>query len=387
MILFFLLRGGSLFSQTLADSFSLKTDFQAKPSFYEESSPYLVNRGGYVYIGQTSQSDQTGIYFYNLKDKKKIFETVPIREYVSKHPSLLQEGAAGWKEDAFPFSLTNLLFYDVKEGQAGFIVEHSHFKLPNKKFYFFVWNLNANRIEFVEEIHEKKGSDKSSYAMALPIGFDTVSKQAYFAFAVDANMADKTANDVDVSVYKYSEGKLKKVYNYADGRFPYNIIYHESSGKVLLQTYVESYENNSPKGRLLDLNTLDSISVVIPTVPYGACFSKDGSRFYLASSDTGELQVYETNTGKSVKKVKLGTHGHSMGFWKENELVWVRNSGIHIYDVATLKQKKLIPTKNYYKGQINVSGSLVIPDFGILLRNGFEGPDGAAGFRLLLSYP
>jgi len=79
----------------------------------------------------------------------------------------------------------------------------------------------------------------------------------------------------------------------------------------------------------------------------------------------------------------LGTHGHTMGFWKESELLWVRNSGIHIYDPVTLKQKKVIPTSKFFKGHVNVSGSFVIPYDSLLVHNGFEGPDGAAGMLFL----
>ena len=72
-----------------------------------------------------------------------------------------------------------------------------------------------------------------------------------------------------------------------------------------------------------------------------------------------------------------------MGFWKENELIWVRNSGVHIYDAQTLKQKKLIPTSKYFKGHVNVAGSLVLTYQYLIIRNSFEGPGSAVGYLFL----
>lgn len=74
-----------------------------------------------------------------------------------------------------------------------------------------------------------------------------------------------------------------------------------------------------------------------------------------------------------------------MGFWKDGELVWVRNSGLHIYDPITLKQKTVIPTKKFYKKHVNVSGSTFLPFQKLLLRNILEDPAGGAANRILVS--
>ncbi|WCL51165.1 hypothetical protein [Leptospira sp. GIMC2001] len=82
------------------------------------------------------------------------------------------------------------------------------------------------------------------------------------------------------------------------------------------------------------------------------------------------MRIYQADTGKVVTSKKIGSYGHGKGYLKDNEIAWIRNSGIHIYDDKTYKQKKIIPTKKYFpKGSVNVQGSTADPSFGILLRN------------------
>jgi DNA-binding beta-propeller fold protein YncE len=206
---------------------------------------------------------------------------------------------------------------------------------------------------------------------------------AYFTFAIDSDMKNKEAEDVNIQLLRYVKGKLDLVHTYDSKWFPYNNLAHFKKGKILIQSYAEIHESIPPIGRIFDLNTNSFLQISIPVVSYGSVFSKDGTKLYLASGQTGELRVIDADTGQLLQKSKLGTHGHTLGFWKDNELVWVRNSGLHIYDAQTLKQKKVIPTSKYFKGNVNVSGSIVLPYSAVLVRNGFEGPGDAVGFLML----
>ena len=372
-----------ILSETVTDRLSIVTDFKVRPSFYATESPFLVDRNALVYLGKTMNSDIVGIHLYEIKSKKKIFLTPPIREYFTKHSELLVPGALNFKDEPLSVYISDLLFLDRTTGKAGFHIEHSHFKLSEKKYFFAVWDINSNEIEFIKEIYTRNASNENSYSIAGNIGFDPHEEAGYFSYGIDANMKEKGVDDVNIRIFRYKNGSLDELHSYFTKWFPYNSIFHFEKGKILIQSYSEIHESPKPEGRIFDIKSSQFVQVSIPVVSYGAVFSKDGEKIYLTSAQTGEIQVLDTNTGKILKKGKLGTHGHTMGFWKESELLWVRNSGIHIYDPVTLKQKKVIPTSKFFKGHVNVSGSFVIPYDSVLVRNGFEGPDGAAGMLFL----
>lgn len=381
LLLFFL--SFSLFAESVVDRFSLTTDFVKRPSFYASDSPFLVNRNAHLYIGMTMNADIQGLYFYHLDRKSQSFLTPPIREHFLKNPSLLIKGTLDLKLDHLPVYITDVLFYDEKMQKIGFYVEHRNYQLPIKKSYFAVWDMEDNQIEFMEELSSHPAEGFEGYAMVLPVGFDSAKEAAYFTFAIDKNMKDKTSDDVSIKLLRYMDGKLELIHSYQSKWFPYNSIAHFDKGKILIQSYAEVHESILPEGRIFDLGTNSFLQISVPVVSYGSVFSKDGTKIYLASGQTGEVRVLDSSSGKILQKAKFGTHGHTMGFWKENELVWVRNSGLHIYDPITLKQKKVIPTSKYFKGNVNVSGSLVIPYSSVVVRNGFEGPGDAVGFLRL----
>ncbi|TGL60141.1 hypothetical protein EHQ58_06470 [Leptospira ognonensis] len=381
LLFFFLIQ--SLFAESVLDRFSLTTDFVKRPSFYASDSPFLVNRDAHLYTGMTMNADVQGLYFYHLATKNQIFLTPPIREYFLKNPDLLIKGTLDIKSDHLPVYITDVLFYDEKIQKMGFYVEHRNYQLPIKKSYFAVWDMEENQIEFIQELSSYPSEGFEGYAMVLPIGFDNEKEAAYFTFALDKNMKDKTSDDVSIKLFRYQDGKLEVVHSYQSKWFPYNSIAHFVKGKILIQSYAEVHESIPPEGRIFDLVTNSFLQISVPVVSYGSVFSKDGSKIYLASGQTGELRVLDSSSGKILQKAKFGTHGHTMGFWKENELVWVRNSGLHIYDPLTLKQKKVIATSKYFKGNVNVAGSLVIPYSSVIVRNGFEGPGDAVGFLRL----
>ncbi|GBF51715.1 hypothetical protein LPTSP4_32530 [Leptospira ryugenii] len=381
--LLFVLFSSQIVSETLQDRFSLNSDFNIRPSQYMTESPFLVDRNRLLYIGKTINIDVPSLHFYEFATKSKLTFSPPIREYFLSHKELIFPGVEALKENYLPVYISEFLFFDREDGLLGMIVEQSHYKLPEKKFYFVVWNLEEKDIEHFQEIDTRKNSDYDRYAVALPIAYDEEAKTAYFAYGVDASLKNKEVKDVNTKVFSYSARNLTLLYSYISHRFPYHAAYHSGVKKILIQTYAESHQKPAPDGILLDLDSLVATVIPVPFVSYGTTFSKSGDRLYLCSAENGNLWVLDTKTGKTFQTAKLGTLGHSLGFWKEGELVWVRNSGVFVYDPITLKQKKVIPLTKYFKGQINVAGSLLIPYQGLLVRNGFEGPDGAAGHLLL----
>ncbi|MCZ8156778.1 MAG: hypothetical protein O9264_11695 [Leptospira sp.] len=373
----------SLMGESVLDRFSLDTDFKIRPSFYATDSPFFVNRSKHIYIGKTMNSDVQGVHLYDTKSKTKTFLSPPIDDYFLKHPELLIQGTEKLKVERLPVYISDLLFYDEQIGKMGIFIEHNHYQLTGNKSFFAVWDLEKNEISFLKELRSDLLKDSPSYSIILPIGFDEKKDAAYFTFATDLDMKNKSASDVKIEVFRFVDDNLEVIQSYMSNRFPYHPVAHWEQGKILIQSYAEIHEAPSPNGRLIDISSGEGITVSVPVVPYGATFSKDGKLLYLASSQTGELSVLDANKGTQIKKLKLGTHGHTMGFWKENELIWVRNSGVHIYDAQTLKQKKLIPTSKYFKGHVNVAGSLVLPYQYLIIRNSFEGPGSAVGYLFL----
>ncbi|TGM46599.1 hypothetical protein EHQ92_01360 [Leptospira biflexa] len=375
---------GSIFSQTIESEFSFATNFEVRPTFVEGSNPYFVNAGKWIYVGKTADFDEPGIYFYDTVSKQKIYKAIPLESYYQAHTADFL-GQIETKGKRLPLTVYEFLFYEEANGRAGFVLENKAKSSKAKKYFYVGWDLNSNSIDVVEPIYEIPEEDKKSFAQSSYIGYSAKDQSAYFTFAVDADLKDDESEDVSAYIYKIQNQNLTKLKEYRSKFYPYTPDFHPESNQIVIAAYAEAFQNRNPQGYLfqLDSNTFQSFS--IPSVPYGICFSKDGKSLYMAAADTGEVRVYNTTNLSDVKKSKWGTHGHKLGFWKDGELVWVRNSGLHIYDPKTLKQKKVIPTKKFYKNHVNVSGSAFVPFQKLLLRNILEDPKGGASNRVLVA--
>jgi hypothetical protein len=371
-----------IYSQKVLTEFSFNSDFQSRPTFYEESSPRFVNANRWIYIGKTADFDEAGIYFYDLSLKDRIFKPIPLEAYYLKNPTQFL-GEINPKTKKIPLTVYKFLFYEEDTNRAGFLVENRSSKKEGKRYYFFGWNLTTGELDTVEQIYEIPASDTKSFAQAYDVGYNKTNSSAFFIFSVEADLKEKETEDVTNLIFKVEGNSIKKEFEYKSKIYPYNPTLHEESGAIVVTAYAENYQKLNPMGFYYKINTKAMESFPIPSVPYGVCFSKDGSELFIASADTGEIRKYNTSNFSDVKKAKWGTHGHRLGFWKEGELVWARNSGLHIYDPKTLKQKKVIPTKKFYKNHVNVSGSEFLPFQMLLLRNGLEDPTGGAAIRIL----
>lgn len=382
--LLILLFGFSLSAQKIESEFSFKTDFAIRPTFVEGDNPFFVNGGKWVYLGRTADFDEPGLYFYDTESKEKIYRPVPLETYYLSHPTEFF-GKIETTGKRLPLTIYEFLFYDEVNHRAGFVIENKHNSVNGKRYFFMGWNLSTNAIDVVEPIYEIGEVDKKSFAISSVVGYSRENDTGYFTFAVDADLKDNEAVDVTVFIYQIQNQSLKKLKEYKSKFYPYTPEFHPETKQILIACYAESFQNRNPMGYLykVDSNSFQEFS--IPSTPYGISFSKDGKHLYMAAADTGEVRMYNTDNLSDVKKSKWGTHGHKLGFWKEGELVWVRNSGLHIYDPITLKQKKVIPTKKFYKNQINVSGSAFLPFRKLLLRNILEDTTGGAANRILIA--
>lgn len=380
----FLLFSNPSFSQTIESEFSYATNFDNRPTYVEGSNPYFVNGGKWIYIGKTADFDEPGIYFYDTSTKEKIYKAIPLEAYYLSHTTDFL-GQIESKGKRLPLTVYEFLFYEETNNRAGFILENKAKSSKSKKYFFVGWDLSSNSIDVVEPIYEIPEEDKKSFAQSSYIGYSGKDQAAYFTFAVDADLKDDVSEDVTTYIYKIQNQNLTRLKEYKSKFYPYTPEFHSDSNQIVIAAYAEAFQNRNPIGYLfqLDSNLFQSFS--IPSVPYGICFSKDGKTLYMAAADTGEVRVYNTTNLNEVKKTKWGTHGHKLGFWKEGELVWVRNSGLHIYDPKTLKQKKVIPTKKFYKNHVNVSGSSFVPFQKLLLRNILEDVKGGASNRILIA--
>ncbi|TGL85514.1 hypothetical protein EHQ68_17035 [Leptospira congkakensis] len=374
----------SLSAQKIESEFSFKTDFSVRPTFVEDDTPFFVNGGKWIYLGRTADFDEPGLYFYDPQTKEKIYRPVPLETYFLSHPTEFL-GKIETTGKRLPLTIYDFLFYDEGNHRAGFVVENKHNDTRAKRYFFMGWDLSTNTIDVVEQIYEIPENDKKSFAQSSRIGYSTEDNTGYFVFSVDADLKDNESTDVTALIYQIQNQNLTKLKEYKSKFYPYTPELHPESKQLVIAAYAEDFQKRNPIGFLYKVNTDSFQEFSIPSTPYGISFSKDGKYLYMAAADTGEVRMYNTDNLSDVKKTKWGTHGHKLGFWKEGELVWVRNSGLHIYDPITLKQKKVIPTKKFYKNQINVSGSSFLPFRKLLLRNGLEDVAGGAANRILIA--
>ncbi|XDD46029.1 YncE family protein [Leptospira sp. WS39.C2] len=382
-IVCFLFASG-LVAQTIESEFIFATNFETRPTFMEGNNPYFVNSGKWLYIGKTADFDEPGVYFYDTSSKERIYKAIPLEAYYLTHTTDFL-GQIETKGKRLPLTVYEFLFYEEGNHRAGFVVENKGKASKAKKYFYVGWDLNSNAIDVVEPIYEIPEDDKKSFAQSSYIGYSEKDQAAYFTFAVDADLKDNESEDVTAFIYKIQNQNLTKLKEYQSKFYPYTPEFHPESNQIVIAAYAEAFQNRNPLGYLFQLDTNTFSPFSIPSTPYGICFSKDGKTLYMAAADTGEVRIYITNNLNDVKKTKWGTHGHKLGFWKDSELVWVRNSGLHIYDPKTLKQKKVIPTKKFYKNHVNVSGSVFLPFQKLMLRNILEDPKGGASNRILIA--
>lgn len=374
----------SLAAQKVESEYSFNTDFNVRPTFVEGNTPFFVNGGKWIYLGRTADFDEPGLYFYDTLSKERIYKSVPLEAYYIMHATEFV-GQIETKGKRLPLTVYEFLFYDETTNRAGIVIENKHKSVNSKRYFFVGWDLATNTIDVVEPIYEIAEDDKKSFAQSSPIGYSQEDNIGYFSFAVDADLKDDESEDVIAFIYKIQNQNLVKLKEYKSKFYPYTPEFHPESKQILIACYTEAFQKRNPMGYLYKIESNSFQEFSIPSTPYGISFSKDGKYLYMAAADTGEVRMYNTDNLSDVKKTKWGTHGHKLGFWKEGELVWVRNSGLHIFDPITLKQKKVIPTKKFYKNHVNVSGSAFLPFRKLLLRNILEDPAGGAANRVLVA--
>ncbi|WP_246834132.1 YncE family protein [Leptospira bourretii] len=374
----------SVSAQQVESEFSFATDFNVRPTFVEGNSPFFVNSGKWIYLGKTADFDEPGLYFYDTISKTRIYRPIPLEIYYQNHPTQFL-GQIETKGKRLPLTVYEFLFYDETTKRAGFVIENKDKSINTKRYLFMGWDLATNNIDVVEFIYEIGKDDKKSFAQSSAIGYSQEDNTGYFTFAVDNDLKDDESEDVTAFIYKIQNQNLTKLQEYKSKFYPYTPEFHPDSKQILIASYAEAFQNRNPTGYLYKINSDSLLKLSIPSTPYGISFSKDGKFLYIAASDTGEVRKYNTDNLSDIKTSKWGTHGHKLGFWKDGELVWVRNSGLHIYDPITLKQKTVIPTKKFYKKHVNVSGSTFLPFQKLLLRNILEDPAGGAANRILVS--
>lgn len=379
---FLLCFGISLSAQNIESEFSFATDFNVRPTFVEGNSPFFTNDGKWIYLGKTADFDEPGLYFYDIETKLKIYRPIPLEAYYISQPTQFL-GQLETQGKRLPLTVYEFLFYDEKSNRAGFVIENKHKSVKAKRYFFIGWDLTTNQIDVVEPIFEIEENDKKSFAQSSVIGYSQEDNTGYFTFAVDANLKDDESEDVTAFIYKIQNKNLSKLKEYKSKFYPYTPEFHPESKQIVIACYTEAFQKRNPLGYLYKVDQNFFQEFPIPSTPYGISFSKDGKFLYMAAADTGEVRMYNTDNLADVKKSKWGTHGHKLGFWKEGELVWVRNSGLHIYDPISLNQKKVIPTRKFYKNHVNVSGSVFLPFRKLLLRNILEDPAGGAANRIL----
>lgn len=368
-------------SQSILDSFQFTTDFTSRPTFIEESNPFFTEDGGFIYLGKTADWDKAGLYFYHVKEKRKVFFPVETETAFleNKHLFVGEVESSGIR---IPLVIKQVLYFDTKVNEIGLLLENRHKSAKGIRFFLGLYDLKNQKFSRLTLVFDTISETPKSYFQTSRIGYNPETKTLHFAISVDPDLKSDT-EDVKIYLHSYKNGVEEKPIFLLSRFLPYTSVYHRPSGFVAISAYAEAFEKKNPQGIFWNTETGKIVQFPIPSTPYGISFSQDANYLYMVASDTGEMRKYSTSDLSKWTTAKWGTHGHQLGFWNEKELVWVRNSGLHVYDPISLKQTKIIPTKNFYKGNINVSGSTFAPEGKLLLRNILENPELGAMNRIL----
>lgn len=344
-----------------------------------ESSADRMEDNSILYLGRGNDPFKVNLFFVEIQTGNFFHYTPSVLEYFDTNKELLKPGSELNKNRKNSVYFEKLLYFDRKLNQAMFLVKNSASKyFVGSKTFLVVWDIQEDKLIDIQIIDETN-TKSSPMLFFKPLGLDSDSNFYYYTFQTISKEKDA---DIIAEIFQYNSKKIESLHKFQTKVYPSHFLYDNKNQKILILEYSESYKKENPHAVSYDIKTKSAIRFPIPSVPYGDIYSQDGKRIFIASAETGEFKIYDSETGKVLSSKKVGTYGHAMGYWKDNEIAWIRNSGIHIYDDKTFKQKKVIPTRKYFpKGPVNVQGSMADPSFGILLRNSFS--DKGEDYRIL----
>lgn len=344
-----------------------------------DSSAVLMENKKILFLGKGADPFKINLFFVELQSGDFFTYTPSVLDYFDIHKDLLLPGSELNKNRKNSVYYEELLSFDRSLNQAIFLVKNSSYKYTKgAKIFLIKWNIKEDKFIDIQTIYETTSKD-TPLVFNKPLGTDSEGNYYFYNFQKLTKSKD---SEIKAELFKYASNKIESLYTFQTKVYPSHFLYDRKNQKILILEYAEAYKKLNPQALSYDIASKTGIRFPIPSVPYGKVYSQDGKRIFITSAETGEFKVFDSMSGKVLNTKKLGTYGHAMGYWKDNEIAWIRNSGIHIYDDKSFKQKKVISTRKFFpKGSVNVQGSLADPSFGILLRNSFS--DKGEDYRIL----
>ncbi len=371
----------------LVKSTTIKTDFKARPTIYVQS-PLLVDDGKMIYMAKSAAFEQDFyVYFLKLPTLELVKKQIPINEFFSKNEDLLINNQSK-KRNRNTYSFDKMLFYDSKNGLAGFniINKLSVNGIKKEQIYVLIWDLNSNKIKkahLIATLEVDKRKTFKNYHAFYPSTYVSDTKIFYgFLYIGTAKKKEKMRGSrryasydylktVGVKTFKISEEEINEVTYFKTkvNKISGDMYYFAQKNILFIPEYYEEASNTKGVGYVIDLNVNKIKTISIPFTTYGVDMSKDGRYLYFASSQTGNLWKVNTKNGKLIKRFYVGKRGHFLKLMKNEKLLWIRNSGLQFINEKRMRKDRYFPFKKFYSGFSHVEGSLAGDDF-IFIKNG-----------------
>jgi hypothetical protein len=375
-------------SLTLARKVTHKSDFSSKPTYYPTGKPFTVDRERHVYIGRSaSYRNEYVVYLLSIPEMERSAIEVPLPSYFKNNRDLLIKGDLYDKpgSERYSFHLEKLLCYDTSSGKAAILVSNKirEGSLTRERYLVALWDLGQKRITAVHKLAEKRYSrDMDNYMsynfIRVPRhpGTGTLylvqNEAPVNRLMVDGRKKTKVSLQWKVKVLAVNDEGIVPIAGFTSGRHLSGKGYIDSAGTTLfLAEYYESFHKKKGAGYLVDLVKGDITRIAIPETTYGAAFGRRGSYLYLASSETGHLWQVNRETGSLVKKLFIGTRGHSLFLAQGDNLIWIRNNGFQFIRADSMQKGPFHSIKPFISGFSHTEGSFGFGNF-IFIRNQYE---------------
>ena len=321
-----------------------------------------------AFVGGGLWDEQHHFYLLRMGDLRRVSVVAPLERFVADKPEIVPATARPLHKH---LRVRRLLFYDRANGEAGLEVVDAGATRAVQRHFYLHWDLR--RGEITEATLVARTRARQSFASLEPIGYDAARRTFYYLrdvrSAKGARGSAKGRRQRTITVVGFVRGKPHVVAQFK-ASLPLNRRNYLDAAhrRALLVEYAER-GGLSPRAHLVDLASGRVRSFAAPVVAYGVAFSSDGAAAYMYSAQTGGLWVVELPSGRLLRRLKVGSLGHALGFVRPGQLLVLRNSGLQWIDARRRRRGRFVPITALYRGFSHVEGSLVLPGRA-LVKNG-----------------
>jgi hypothetical protein len=355
------------------------TQRTASPSFAGMQDPMPVDRGRLLYLGHGIWGEHGTFHFLELKTPEHRERTVdaPLAAFFEKSAEVFPNA----KGTGFPtYRVGGLLYYDEARGEAALT-------LSEEKVLF--WDLGKNAISGFESFPR---GPSTVWQSIMAVGYDPATGEGYVllhegltsepppaepppgdrrALRGPGILRQRTVDHSRATVFALRDGKARRIASATTkGSLSRGPFFDEKGWRVLVPEYDElPLKGDEPRGHLFDLKSGAVSTIEIPVTAYGFAFSPDGRRVHVFSSQLGEVWTVDAKTGKRTARAKVGKLGFTLGFYREDTLLLLKNAGLLFLDPSTLTRRTFIESRKLFPGFSHFEGSAILPEGRVALKN------------------